>query len=163
MAAINSGDDVDVVAIGVVEFLATLPRELHDLRSRRRERRRHDGIDFDDGDDAGAFPEFLGEIVQFYFTGLGPVTPQVADGKPSPASPLSQLTTPLKTSFLLLGGAPQVLFAGLAPGLTGVYQVSIQLPAKIVGLPANENAAGLMQIFLIEGDFDIPIWVQPNQ
>ncbi len=115
-----------------------------------------------------ASPAQGGEIVQFYFTGLGPVTPQVADGKPSPASPLSELTTPLQTSFLYQGdgvyqGAPRVFYAGLAPGLIGVYQVSIQLPAKIVGLPTDETTAGMMQLLLSISGIDIAVWVQPNQ
>jgi uncharacterized protein (TIGR03437 family) len=114
-----------------------------------------------------ASPAEPGEIVQFYFTGLGPVVPPVADGKPSPASPLAQLTTPLKTSFAFQGGgnpeAPQLQYAGLAPGLIGVYQVSIQLPATIVGLPAEENAAGLMTLLILIDGVDIPVWVQPNQ
>ena len=115
-----------------------------------------------------ASPAQPGEIVQFYFTGLGPVTPQVADGKPSPASPLSQLTAPLQASFEYLGGgvhqsAPQVFYAGVAPGLIGVYQVSIQLPVAIVGLPTDENAAGLMEILLLIDGVDIAVWVQPNQ
>jgi uncharacterized protein (TIGR03437 family) len=115
-----------------------------------------------------ASPAHGGEIVQFYFTGLGPVTPQVADGKPSPMSPLSQLTMPLPTSFVYQGGgvnqgAPLVLYAGLAPGLIGVYQVSIQLPAKIVGLASDETPSGLMQILLVVDGLDIAIWVQPNQ
>jgi uncharacterized protein (TIGR03437 family) len=115
-----------------------------------------------------ASPAVGGEIVQFYFTGLGPVAPQAADGKPSPASPLSQLTTPLQASFFYQGGgvtqsSPNVLYAGLAPGLIGVYQVSIQFPAKIVGLPTDENTAGLMQILLVISGVNIAVWVQPNQ
>jgi uncharacterized protein (TIGR03437 family) len=115
-----------------------------------------------------ASPAEPGEIVQFYFTGLGPVAPRVADGEPSPASPLSQLTPPLQTSWEFLGGGmnqgpPQVLYAGLAPGLIGVYQVSIQLPANIVGLPLYENAAGLMQIILLIDGVDSPVWIRPNQ
>jgi uncharacterized protein (TIGR03437 family) len=113
-------------------------------------------------------PAEPGEVVQFYFTGLGPVTPQVADGKPSPASPLSQLTTPPPVSILYAGGGvhqqpPQLLYGGLAPGLVGIYQVSIQLPATIIGLATDETAAGLMQLLLIIEGVDIAIWVQPNQ
>jgi len=113
-----------------------------------------------------ASPAQAGEILQFYFTGLGPVTPQVADGKPSPASPPSQLTTPLKTSIEFPAGnqdPAQVPYEGLAPGLTGIYQVIVQLPAKIVGLPADENAAGLIEIELIVSGVVISVWVQPNQ
>jgi uncharacterized protein (TIGR03437 family) len=114
-----------------------------------------------------ASPAAPGEIVQFYFTGLGPVTPQAADGEPSPASPLSQLTTPPPVSILYAGGGihqqpPQVLYAGLAPGLVGVYQLGIQLPATIIGLPTDETA-GLMQLLLVVDGLDIAVWVQPNQ
>ncbi len=109
-----------------------------------------------------ASPAHGGEIVQFYFTGLGPVTPQVADGKPATGSPLSQLTAPLKTSFLSQqAGLPQVFYAGLAPGLIGIYQVSIQLPAKIAGLPDDEDPAGLVELLISIGGVIVPVWVQP--
>ncbi len=73
-----------------------------------------------------------GEYVELYVSGLGPVTNTPADGAVAVASPLSMtLTTPT----VMLGPpmssvqAP-VSFAGLAPGLVGVYQVNIQIPAN---------------------------------
>ncbi len=67
-----------------------------------------------------------------YATGLGPVAPAIPAGSPAGASPLSRCTLPVTVS---MGGkdAP-VTYAGLAPGLAGVYQVNAQLPA---GLPAG--------------------------
>jgi uncharacterized protein (TIGR03437 family) len=66
-------------------------------------------------------PAHSGEILQLYATGLGPVQPVVATGVPGPTNPLAQVTTPLSCSV-------PVLFAGLAPGLVGFYQVSLQMP-----------------------------------
>jgi uncharacterized protein (TIGR03437 family) len=77
------------------------------------------------------YPAQADEIVQFYLSGLGPVTPPIADGIPAPASPLSVLSTPLT----LISDATQppcrIYYQGLAPGLVGIYQLAIQLPTKI--------------------------------
>jgi uncharacterized protein (TIGR03437 family) len=69
-----------------------------------------------------ASPARPGEILHFYAVGLGPVQPSVATGVPGPENPLAMLATPLDCNV-------PVLFAGLAPGLVGFYQVTVQIPA----------------------------------
>jgi uncharacterized protein (TIGR03437 family) len=67
--------------------------------------------------------------ILIYCTGLGPVTNQPATGSPAPANgvPLSWTTT---TPVVTIGGAQaNVVFSGLAPGYTGLYQVNALVPA----------------------------------
>lgn len=78
-------------------------------------------------------PARPGEILHFYVSGLGPVSPPVETGRVTPSSPLSPTTLRV---FAFWAGELQsnfpfraeVLFAGLAPGTIGVYQVSIRVP-----------------------------------
>jgi uncharacterized protein (TIGR03437 family) len=77
-------------------------------------------------------PAIAGETLVVYLTGLGQVDGSLAAGDPAPASLLSvtaQVTVDLGT------GAPlKPFFAGLTPGLAGVYQVNVTLPTD---LPTN--------------------------
>jgi uncharacterized protein (TIGR03437 family) len=72
-------------------------------------------------------PASAGETIAVFVTGLGRVTPPVADGTPGPSNPLSQ-TTALIYAFV---GNQQATttFSGLAPGLVGVYQLNITIPS----------------------------------
>ena len=63
---------------------------------------------------------------QVYATGLGAVTPAVAAGTPTPSSPLSTTVSPVTAN--IAGRAATVTFAGLAPGMIGMYQVNIVVP-----------------------------------
>ena len=67
-----------------------------------------------------------GSVIQVYATGLGAVTPAVAAGTPTPSSPLSTTVSPVTAT--IAGRAATVTFAGLAPGMVGVYQVNIIVP-----------------------------------
>ena len=67
-----------------------------------------------------------GSVIQVYSTGLGAVTPTVAAGTPAPSSPLSATVSPVTAT--IAGRAATVTFAGLAPGMIGVYQVNIIVP-----------------------------------
>lgn len=71
----------------------------------------------------GAAP---GSVITLYATGLGVVSPAIAAGTAPPTSPLSLVTG----VTAILGGVPATVeFAGLAPGLPGLYQLNIQIPA----------------------------------
>ena len=67
-----------------------------------------------------------GEIIHVYAKGFGPVTPAVPEGIPTPMSPLSRTVTPVVCA--VSGYPADVWFAGLAPGLVGIYQFDIRLP-----------------------------------
>jgi len=76
-------------------------------------------------------PANSGETVEIYATGLGPTRPQLQAGMPAPASPLATLRFPVT---VLLGGMPApVAFAGLTPGLIGVYQIDATIPSGLTG------------------------------
>ena len=105
-------------------------------------------------------PAQRGEVVTAYALGLGGVTPSVATGVPTP---LDQLY-PLNWPFACYQGNPfqdgpplDVPFAGLAPGMIGVYQVNIRMPDPLpsgtslllnCGTPGNihEREAGWISI-----------------
>jgi uncharacterized protein (TIGR03437 family) len=89
-------------------------------------------------------PATPGEYLILYLTGLGEVSPAVQPGRPGgdggALGPLNRVTT---TVTATLGGVnASVLFAGLAPGFVGVYQLNIQAPANLpAGRPVVSVAA----------------------
>ena len=88
-------------------------------------------------------PASIGETVVIYCTGLGPVTPPVAEGAPPPGSPLSTAVNPVTVT---IGGvAASVSFAGLTPGDPGLYQINAVVPSGIVtgnAVPVVISVAG---------------------
>jgi len=85
-------------------------------------------------------PAARGSVLQVFTTGLGAVAPSVATGAFAPNSPLSRATA---TVTATLDGQPaQILFAGLAPGFAGLYQVNVSIPAS---LPPNAAAKLVIQ------------------
>jgi adhesin/invasin len=75
-------------------------------------------------------PASIGETVVIYCTGLGAVTPAVTEGSPAPLTPLAWTVNPVTVT---IGGvaAPAPSFYGLTPGLAGLYQVNVAVPAGI--------------------------------
>lgn len=74
------------------------------------------------------YPAQTGETLEIYGTGLGPAAPFVPGGTPAPSAPLARTSTP----EVLIGGRPAaVTFAGLTPGLAGVYQVNATVPSGL--------------------------------
>jgi len=77
-------------------------------------------------DDTLAAPVRRQELVYLYATGLGAVDNPPQTGAASPLFPLAAVRAAVSVS---LGGLPcDVQFAGLAPGLVGVYQVNFRIP-----------------------------------
>jgi uncharacterized protein (TIGR03437 family) len=91
-----------------------------------------------------ATPANIGETVVIYCTGLGAVTPAVTEGSPAPFSPLAWTVNPVTVT---IGGvaAPAPSFNGLTPGLAGLYQVNVAVPAGIAtgdAVPVTLSVAG---------------------
>ena len=80
-------------------------------------------------------PATAGETVTLWSTGLGNTNPELEDGVlPTAAQWISQLS---QFDVLINGVAlppSAILYAGVAPGFAGLYQVNVQLPDP---LPAN--------------------------
>lgn len=74
-------------------------------------------------------PAKPGETLAVFLTGLGSVSPAVADGTPGPANPTSSAVSSL--AAYLDGKTVNVSFAGLAPTLVGLYQMNLQIPATV--------------------------------
>jgi uncharacterized protein (TIGR03437 family) len=74
-------------------------------------------------------PAPRGSTVTFYGTGMGHMTPQLADGYLAIAQPYSVPSNPYS---MTIGGEPAtVLYAGDAPGLsTGVFQINATIPTE---------------------------------
>jgi uncharacterized protein (TIGR03437 family) len=89
-----------------------------------------------------ANPAQPGEYMSIYMAGLGTVTPAIADGAVGPSNPLSTADCWTNGSMSVVfndygPGAPSesdvlgtIQYAGLAPGLAGLYQVNVQVPTK---------------------------------
>ena len=89
---------------------------------------------------SAASPAKSGEYLVAYLAGLGNTNVNLASGAASPAVPLA---IPTDTPALNInGGQYPLLFAGLTPGLVGLYQMNFQVPA---GLPAGTITIALTQ------------------
>ena len=94
-------------------------------------------------------PAQIGETVAVYLSGLGAVSPSVADGSLAPgatagSTPANTTTTP--TVYLTDQdgnfGTPAITFSGLAPGLTGLYQINFTIPTGLVAGDATLEVVG---------------------
>jgi uncharacterized protein (TIGR03437 family) len=76
-------------------------------------------------------PALKGQVISIFCTGLGAVSDQPPTGVSASASPLS--TTLSIPKVTIAGEIAPVQFSGLAPGLVGVYQVNVLVPAGRFG------------------------------
>jgi uncharacterized protein (TIGR03437 family) len=69
------------------------------------------------------------DYLTIYVTGLGRTSPAVATGAPAPADPLAIAT---QEPVITLGGVVlPIQYAGLVPGLVGVYQINVYVPQQV--------------------------------
>ena len=73
-------------------------------------------------------PAVRGEFLEVFATGLGPVGNTPASGAAASANPISEtLTAP---AVFIGETQARVVFAGLAPGFVGLYQINAQVPGS---------------------------------
>lgn len=95
-----------------------------------------------------------GDIVHVYMTGLGAVRGSPVSGQPAPLDRLFPIVGSLICRFPPQTMNAETLFAGLAPGMIGIYQLSFRMPndanpAPISGMTCNlqqPNASGTFTI-----------------
>lgn len=87
-------------------------------------------------------PAKSGEAITIYAIGLGPTNPSVSAGQITPS------TAGLNSFSAQIGGrGAQVIYAGLAPGLVGLYQINLVVPGQLRGdqdltITANGSRVG---------------------
>ncbi|HLW75553.1 MAG TPA: IPT/TIG domain-containing protein, partial [Bryobacteraceae bacterium] len=75
----------------------------------------------------GTTPSKRGDTIVMWATGFGPTSPAAPSGQVTPANLYS-----VNGVGVAIGGQPaQVVSTALTPGLAGVYQVAIQIPANL--------------------------------
>ena len=82
-----------------------------------------------------ANPAIEGESLSTYLTGLGAVSPSVADGAPGPSGTFSETTNTIAVDFSGVTGTND--FAGLAPTYSGLYQLNVTIPATGITVGPN--------------------------
>lgn len=86
-----------------------------------------------------------GDILTILATGLGAGVETVPAGEAAPTDRVIGLKS--RTRVLVGGVEVTPIFAGLAPGQAGVYQVNVQLPDE---LPASNGAVQLQLVVILE-------------
>ncbi len=74
-----------------------------------------------------ASPAKPGEYIVIYLAGMGPTTIPVPSGAEAPSNPLAR--TVAAPTITLNSEPVSFLFSGLTPGLAGLYQIDLQVPA----------------------------------
>ena len=74
-----------------------------------------------------ASPAKPGEYIVLYLAGMGATTVPVTSGDPAPSSPLARTVD--APSITLNAEPVSFAFSGLTPGLAGLYQIDLQVPA----------------------------------
>ncbi len=87
---------------------------------------------------SSATPAVLGEVQVLWANALGPTTQTVPDGEPAPGAP--SLAATMRPVGVYVNGTRQaVQFSGLAPGLSGVYQVNFLLSPDTPVMDEGQN------------------------
>jgi uncharacterized protein (TIGR03437 family) len=84
-------------------------------------------------------PAHAGDTVVIYCTGLGAVTPSVADGVPTPPA---YFYTQSGVTITIGGQNVVPAFAGLTPGFAGLYQINVTVPQGVA--PGDQVPVSIM-------------------
>ncbi len=89
-------------------------------------------------------PAHPGDTIVLYAAGLGLTDPPIDAGAAAPTDGLAFASNPVTAT--IAGQPAPVAFAGLAPGLVGLYQINVAIPATVEPSPETPlaiTAAGL--------------------
>jgi uncharacterized protein (TIGR03437 family) len=118
-----------------------------------------------------------GETISLYVTGLGTVTPTIADGALGPITPLSYSDVYNAGNLQIffndydsgsVGNPGTIDYAGLVPEVAGLYQINVQVPTGVLGSGDNvyvefvTDAADVNQIQIPYGSSIISRSVTPG-
>lgn len=98
-------------------------------------------------DFSGYFNPGSGDEFVLYATGLGAVDGSPVTGQPTPVERLYRITGDFRCRFFPYDSDAELLFAGLAPGYIGIYQLNFRLPnqptaTRITGGSCNYGTNG---------------------
>ncbi len=96
-------------------------------------------------------PATAGETIILYLVGMGATNPAIASGAASPSPPANVTNPPAVT---INGQSASVSFAGLTPGLVGLYQINVQVPA---GTASGSATVAVTQNNAVSNTVTIPI------
>lgn len=104
-----------------------------------------------------ASPATIGETVVLYASGLGSVTPSVAAGAAAGSNPVSATDQTIFVDFS--GQQETVAFAGLTPGLAGLYQLNTTIVSGTAtgsaplytNVSTNDGYTSMTQIYVAGG------------
>lgn len=98
-------------------------------------------------------PARPGEILHVIMVGLGPTGCSVRTNEAAPVDRLCAIARQVDWRWYPSGQPADVLFAGLAPGTVGIYQVDVRVPADAgTGFMALSDDAGHTQITWVKVD-----------
>lgn len=93
---------------------------------------------------SSASPALPGEVIVLYAAGLGKTSPDTTSGRLATAA---ASIVSLSQMQVLLNGTPtapgSILYAGLTPGFSGLYQINLRLPSVLPPNPRIQVAIGL--------------------
>jgi uncharacterized protein (TIGR03437 family) len=90
-------------------------------------------------------------VIVVYLSGIGPLTPPLHEGLPTPGDLLYWAALPYSAT---IGGQPaEVAFLGLTPGQTGLAQANILIPSLPPGphtlvISIDGNASNAVEVFV---------------
>ena len=99
-------------------------------------------------------PAHPGETVLIFLTGLGAVTPGIADGAAGGINPLNRVTGPIGVYVGDARMSASIGYQGLAPTLAGLYQINAVIPIGVtpgnipLAIQTNEAFTDLANIFV---------------
>lgn len=104
-----------------------------------------------------ADPAAPGEVLHFYLSGLGPVSPSIPTGTFTPTGILYRATNPPVCTFNYSQLPASLSFVGLAPGLLGTYQIDTRVPEGLSGLSAVFSCLSFLPAEELSDAIQVPL------